>query len=210
MSTPAPPSQPTTQPPQADSPTPVQPSNPAPEWSRPPDFDARLARVTASLPHDPATFSTLSPAEQTAFYEASLDAVRREFPDMPVGAEKQFAIGGEGEQAKANDLPVQPEDPAPEWVRPPDFDARMARVTASLPYNGTTFSALSRADQIAFYQASVDAVRKEFPDMPFGMDQAGQGKGWEGKNWAEVVVDFGAVVKVCAPPPPVTGKVRLC
>lgn len=121
---------------------------------------------------------------------------------MPVGAEKQFAIGGEGEQAKANDLPVQPEDPAPEWVRPPDFDARMARVTASLPYNGTTFSALSRAEQIAFYQASVDAVRKEFPDMPFGMDQAGQGKGWEGKNWAEVVVDFGAVVKVCAPPPP--------
>ncbi|KAK0738130.1 hypothetical protein B0T18DRAFT_239607 [Schizothecium vesticola] len=191
MSSPAPPPQPTTPPLPADSLTPAQPSNPAPEWSRPPDFDARLARVTASLPHDPATFSALSPAEQTAFYEASLAAVRREFPDMPVGAEGQFAIGGQ--QAKADDLPVQPEDPAPKWVRPPDFDARMARVTASIPYDAASFGTLSRAEQIAFYEATMDAVRKEFPDMPFGVGQGG--KEWEGKNWAEVAVDFGRVIK---------------
>lgn len=106
-------------------------------------------------------------------------------------------------------IPAQPSNPAPEWVRPPDFDARMARVTASVPYDAATFPTLSRAEQIAFYEAMMEGVRREFPDMPVGQVE-GKGKGEEGGGWIEMVVDFGRVVKVCLVSPLSTSEVGLC
>ncbi|KAK1830962.1 hypothetical protein QBC39DRAFT_382747 [Podospora conica] len=91
--------------------------------------------------------------------------------------------------------PEQPADPAPEWVRPPDFDARVARVRASVPYDPESFRTLSRADQIAFYEAMMDGMRKEFPDMPTPKNTdkwAGDG---DGKSWVEVTVDFSRVLR---------------
>lgn len=98
-------------------------------------------------------------------------------------------------EPSSSTIPAQPSNPAPEWIRPPDFDARMARVTASVPYDAATFPTLSRAEQIAFYSAMMEAVRREFPDMPVGQVEP---KGEEG-GWVEMVVDFGRVVKVCSP-----------
>lgn len=107
-------------------------------------------------------------------------------------------------------IPAQPSNPAPEWIRPPDFDVRMARVKASVPYDAATFPTLSREEQIAFYDGMMDAVRREFPDMPVGKvrgepkgEGEGEGGGQEGGQggggWVEMVVDFGRLVKVCPP-----------
>ena len=97
--------------------------------------------------------------------------------------------------------PQEPET-KPEWTRPPDFDARLARVEASLP-DRAGYATMSRDEQIAHFEARIAAVRKVFPEFPAPkFDAVAEGTNEEKGRWYVKVVDYGRLVRVGSPPLP--------